>query len=153
DGSGAPFAWRGKLSRAGSLHSDPVLRHLILDASRPDLISFAAGSPAIDIFPVKAWHRLTEQALREKPQEVLSNGPTARLPRLRQAIAGRSGTTPERILILSGSQQGLGLISRCLLDPGDAVIIDRPCYVGAIQNFRAAGAHLIGWDIARADMA
>jgi DNA-binding transcriptional MocR family regulator len=44
------------------------------------------------------------------------------------------------------------LISRCLLDPGDAVIIDRPCYVGAIQIFRAAGAHLIGWDIARADM-
>src|SRR5262249_61143967 len=58
----------------------------------------------------------------------------------------------DRILIRSGSQQGFGLISRCLLDPGDAVIIDRPCYAWAIQLFRAAGAHLIGWDITRADM-
>ncbi|HZS06929.1 MAG TPA: PLP-dependent aminotransferase family protein [Blastocatellia bacterium] len=150
--AGAPFAWRGKVSRAASLHNDPALRHLIRDTSRPDLISFAAGSPAIDIFPVKVWQRLTEQALRDKSEEVLSNGPTAGLPCLRQAIARRVGTKPERILILSGSQQGLDLISRCLLDPGDAVIVDRPCYVGAIQNFRAAGAHLIGWDIVRADL-
>src|SRR5262245_57663 len=152
EASGAPFAWRGKVSRTASLPNDPVLRHIIRDTSRPDLISFAAGSPAIDIFPVKVWQSLTEQALRDRSQEVLSNGPTAGLPRLRQAIASRFGTKPERVLILSGSQQGLGLISRCLLDPGDAVIIDRPCYVGAIQNFRAAGAHLIGWDIVRADM-
>ena len=152
EGTGAPFAWRGKVSRTASLQNDPGLRHVISGASRPDLISFAAGAPAIDIFPVKAWQRLTEQALRENPQEVLGIGPTAGLPRLRQAIAGRFGAKPDRILILSGSQQGLGLISRCLLDPGDAVIIDRPCYVGAIQLFRAAGAHMIGWDITRADM-
>src|SRR5262245_13083266 len=152
EGTGAPFAWRGKVSRTASLQNDPALRHVISGASRPDLISFAAGAPAIDIFPVKAWQRLTEQALRENPQEVLGIGPTAGLPRLRQAIAGRFGAKPDRILILSGSQQGIGLISRCLIDPGDAVIIDRPCYVWAIQLFRAAGAHLIGWDITRADM-
>ena len=50
-----------------------------------------------------------------------------------------------------GAQQGLDLLARCLIDPGDAVIIDRPGYLGAIQSFRAAGAKLIGWDIARAD--
>jgi 2-aminoadipate transaminase len=127
EGTGAPFAWRGKLSRTASLHNDPALRLSVNGASRTDLISFAAGAPAIDIFPVKAWQRLTEQALRESPQETLSNGPTAGLPRLRQAIAERFGVKPDRILMLSGSQQGLGLISRCLLDPGDAVIIDRPC--------------------------
>src|SRR5215813_8036244 len=152
EGNGAPFAWRGKVSRAASLHNNPALRHLIRDANRPDLISFAAGCPAIDIFPANNWLRLVEQALRENAEEALGAGPTAGLPRLRQAIAKRFATKPERILILSGSQQGLSLISRCLLDPGDAVIIDRPCYVGAIQIFRAAGAHLIGWDIARADM-
>src|SRR5262245_15757130 len=152
EGNGAPFAWRGKVSRAASLHDNPALRHLIRDANRPDLISFAAGCPAIDIFPANNWLRLVEQALRENAEEALGAGPTAGLPRLRQAIAKRFATKPERILILSGSQQGLSLISRCLLDPGDAVIIDRPCYLGAIQIFRAAGAHLIGWDIARADM-
>ena len=53
--------------------------------------------------------------------------------------------------MLSGAQQGLDLLARCLIDPGDAVILDRPGYLGAIQSFRAAGAKLIGWDIARAD--
>jgi DNA-binding transcriptional MocR family regulator len=152
EGAGAPFAWRGKVSRTASLSNDPALLQIAHGVNRPDLISFASGAPAIDIFPAKTWQRLVEQAFREKPEEVLSNGPTAGLPRLRQAIAGRFGVKPDRILILSGSQQGLGLISRCLLDPGDAVIIDRPCYMWAIQLFRAAGAHLIGWDITRADM-
>jgi 2-aminoadipate transaminase len=55
------------------------------------------------------------------------------------------------VLILSGAQQGLDLLARCLVDPGDAVIIDRPGYPGAIQSFRAAGAKLIGWDVLRAD--
>ena len=54
--------------------------------------------------------------------------------------------------MLAGAQQGLDLLARCLVDPGDAVIIDRPGYLGAIQSFRAAGAKLIGWDVARADV-
>ena len=58
----------------------------------------------------------------------------------------------ESVLILGGAQQGLDLLARCLVDPGDAVIVDRPGYLGAIQSFRAAGAKLIGWDVARADM-
>jgi DNA-binding transcriptional MocR family regulator len=152
EGSGAPFAWRGKVSRTAGLSNDPAMLQIARGVNRPDLISFAPGAPAIDIFPAKMWQRLLEQALQENPEEVLSNGPTAGLPRLRQAIAGRFGVKPDRVLVLSGSQQGLGLISRCLIDPGDAVIIDRPCYMWAIQLFRAAGAHLIGWDIARADM-
>jgi DNA-binding transcriptional MocR family regulator len=56
------------------------------------------------------------------------------------------------VLVLSGAQQGLDLLARCLIDPGDAVIIDRPGYLGAIQSFRAAGAKLIGWDTLRADV-
>ena len=55
----------------------------------------------------------------------------------------------DSVLVLSGAQQGLDLLARCLIDPGDAVIMDRPGYLGAIQSFRAAGAKLIGWDIAR----
>ena len=55
------------------------------------------------------------------------------------------------MLVLGGAQQGLDLLARCLVDPGDAVIVDRPGYLGAIQSFRAAGAKLIGWDMVRAD--
>src|SRR5262245_51365702 len=91
EGSGAPFAWRGKVSRTAGLSDDPALREIVQGDNRQDLISFASGAPAIDIFPVKTWQRLLEQAFRETPEEVLSNGPTAGLPRLRQAIAGRFG--------------------------------------------------------------
>ena len=52
---------------------------------------------------------------------------------------------------MAGAQQGLDLIARCLLDPGDTVLIDRPGYLGAIQTFRSAGANLVGWDMERAD--
>ena len=56
------------------------------------------------------------------------------------------------MLVISGAQQGLDLLARCLIDPGDAVIVDRPGYLGAIQSFHAAGAKLIGWDIVKADI-
>jgi DNA-binding transcriptional MocR family regulator len=71
---------------------------------------------------------------------------------LREAIAERFRVPAERVLIISGAQQGLDLLTRCLIDPGDAVIIDRPGYLGAIQSFRAAGAKLIGWDMLHADI-
>jgi DNA-binding transcriptional MocR family regulator len=73
------------------------------------------------------------------------------MPRFRAALARRFGGEPDQILVLAGAQQGLDLLARCLIDPGDAVIIDRPGYLGAIQTFRHAGARLVGWDITRAD--
>src|SRR2546430_1511965 len=65
---------------------------------------------------------------------------------------GQFGGEPEHILVIAGAQQGLDLVARCLIDPGDCVVIDRPGYLGAIQSFRAAGARLVGWDIARGDV-
>ena len=56
------------------------------------------------------------------------------------------------MLVLAGAQQGLDLLARCLIDPGDTVVVDRPGYVGAIQTFRAAGARLVGWDVVRHDL-
>jgi DNA-binding transcriptional MocR family regulator len=56
------------------------------------------------------------------------------------------------VLVLAGAQQGLDLLVRCLIDPGDTVIVDRPGYLGAIQTFRAAGARLVGWDLVHHDL-
>jgi DNA-binding transcriptional MocR family regulator len=58
----------------------------------------------------------------------------------------------ENVLILAGAQQGLDLLARCLVEPGDTVVIDRPGYLGAIHTFRAAGARLVGWDVVRHDL-
>jgi DNA-binding transcriptional MocR family regulator len=149
----APFAWRGKVSvNAAHMGSDPVLRQLIRDASNPRLISFAAGFPALECFPVDDYRRLTERLFKRNPTAALGLGPTEGQPPLRKALASRFNVSAEKILVLSGAQQGLDLIARCLLDPGDAVIIDRPGYIGTIQIFRAAGANLIGWDAARSDL-
>lgn len=148
----APFAWRGKVSaRVARIGAGPSLRHLIQNVPNPDLISFAVGGPALECFPLEEYRRVMERILRRKTLPVLGLSPTEGQPLLRKLIAARFGTRPERVLILSGSQQGLDLVARCLLDPGDAIVMDRPGYVGAIQTFRAAGADIFGWDAARSD--
>ena len=149
-GEGTPFAWSGKLAVASQRTADPALRALVR-RQPPKTVSFAAGSCAFDLFPTDLFRLLTERALRRDLNGALGLGPTEGQPRFREVIAARCGTRPERVLALSGSQQGIDLVARCLLDPGDVVIVDRPCYLGAIQVFRAAGARLVGWDIRRAD--
>ncbi|MBA2452350.1 MAG: aminotransferase class I/II-fold pyridoxal phosphate-dependent enzyme [Chloroflexia bacterium] len=66
--------------------------------------------------------------------EALWLGPTEGQPLLRRAIADRAGIRPAQVLVPSSAQQGLDLISRCLLDPGDTIVIDRPGYLGAIHS-------------------
>ncbi len=98
------------------------------------------------------FRELTERILRRGAGAALGLAPTEGQPALRRAIAVRAGVRPEQVLVVAGAQQGLDLVTRCLIDPGDAVVLDRPGYLGAIQTFRAAGAHLIGWDVARCDL-
>jgi DNA-binding transcriptional MocR family regulator len=96
--------------------------------------------------------RRTLDALTQADVAPWRNGPTEGHPRLRAAIASRFGGTDDQILVVAGAQQGLDLLARCLIDPGDAIIIERPAYLGAILSFRSAGARLVGWDVQRADV-
>ncbi len=150
--TGTPFAWRGKISSAALRSSDSTLRDAIRHSSDARLLSLAAGEPAIDCFPTAAFQHALDHVLKRDGRSIWRHGPTEGQPALREAIAERFGVPAESVLILAGAQQGLDLLARCLVDPGDAVIIDRPGYLGAIQSFRAAGAKLIGWDVARADI-
>ena len=150
--SGTPFAWRGKIASAALRQSDPTMRDALRHSSDARLLSLAAGEPAIDRFPTEAFQRAIEQVLRKDARATWRHGPTEGQPALREAIAERFRVPAESVLILAGAQQGLDLLARCLVDPGDAVIIDRPGYLGAIQSFRAAGAKLIGWDVLRAEI-
>jgi DNA-binding transcriptional MocR family regulator len=147
-----PFAWRGKVSAAALRSANPTLRNLVRDAVNPAVISLSLGGPALECFPLAEYQRISDRILRSAPHAVLGHGPVEGQPKLRRALAERVGARPENVLVMTGSQQGLDLLSKCLVDPGDAVIIDRPCYLGAIQTFRAAGAKLVGWDIRRADL-
>lgn len=152
DATGAPFAWRGKVSRNALRTVDPTLRWLAMTAPSPQVISFAAAVPALDLFPTEMFRESMDAVLQQGAVHALGLCPTEGLPKLRSVIAGRFRVRLEEVLVVSGAQQALDLISRCLLDAGDVVIMDRPGYVGAIQTFRSAGAHVIGWDIERADL-
>ncbi len=147
---GAPFAWRGKLAAGAGRLVDPALRALVDDAPA-GTISLGPGVPALDLFPLDATRRAADRVLRRGAAASLGLLPTEGHPALREALAARHGARPEEVLVVSGAQQGLDLVSRCLVDPGDAVVVDRPGYLGAVQAVLAAGARVVGWDAERAD--
>ena len=149
---GAPFAWRGKIASAALRSNDSTLRDTIRHSSDARLLSLAAGEPAIDLFPTDAFQAAMAHVLSRNAAAVWRHGPTEGQAVLRRAIAERFRVPAESVLILAGAQQGLDLLARCLIDPGDAVIVDRPGYLGAIQSFRAAGARRVGWDVMHADL-
>ncbi|CAA9540541.1 MAG: Transcriptional regulator, GntR family domain / Aspartate aminotransferase [uncultured Thermomicrobiales bacterium] len=148
----APFAWRGKVALRADPAAGPGLRPLIRAGADAAVVSFAAGAPALDLFPTERFRALTDRILAEEGPAALGLAPIEGVPALRRAIAARAGIDPGRVLVVAGAQQGLDLVARCLVDPGDAVVVDRPGYLGAIHAFRAAGARLVGWDAVRADL-
>jgi DNA-binding transcriptional MocR family regulator len=150
DAGAAPFAWRGKVARAALQASDSTVRDLMRLVADPEVLSFAAGAPALDVFPVAAFQQTVTRAIG-RDASIWKNGPTEGLLRCRTAIADRFGGTPDEVIVVSGAQQGMDLLSRCLIDPGDTVVVDRPTYLGAIQSFRSAGARFVAWDTRRAD--
>ena len=132
--TGAPFAWRGKIAAAALRSSDSTLRETMRHSSDARLLSLAAGEPAIDCFPTAAFRKAIDRVLTRDAHAAWRHGPTEGQPALREAIAERFGVAAESVLVISGAQQGLDLLARCLIDPGDSVIVDRPGYLGAIQS-------------------
>ncbi len=148
----APFAWSGKVSTRVQRSSDRDFHALLQDSANPALISFAAGCPALDCFPFEAYQRIAQQVMKREGPRVLGLAPAEGQPLLRRALAARMDIEPQKVLVVSGSQQALDLLARCLLDPGDTVLMERPGYMGAIRSFRSAGASLVGWDVRRNDL-
>lgn len=115
----------------------------------PSIISFAGGVPSPLTFPANAISDITRDVLASSASVALQYGPTAGLPRLREFCAGWTklrgvDASGDRILITTGSQQGVDLVARTLLDPGDVVIVELPTYVGGASSFHARSAELAG---------
>ena len=110
---------------------------------------FRHGCPALDRFPTEIWRRLLARQLQRGERHSFDYAPSAGYVPLRRAIADylrRSRAvrcSPEQVLIVNGSQQGLDLMARLLLDPGDTVIVEDPGYAGARRAFAAHGATLL----------
>jgi len=119
------------------------IREILKVTQRPEMISFAGGLPAPEFFPVEEMKHVATRTLSEGGRQALQYSTTEGHPPLRRWIAERMNTrmgaavTPERILITSGSQQGLDLIGKILLDEGDVVLCESPTYLGAVNAFQA----------------
>ncbi|MFQ5343656.1 MAG: PLP-dependent aminotransferase family protein [Anaerolineae bacterium] len=126
----------------------PLLGDLAALAARKNINSLAAGVPAPDLYPTAAFAEVMQDLLNRADPAMLGPCPTEGLALLRVAIAEGlmepvAGVSPDEILIVTGSQQGLDLITRAFIEPGDAVVIEAPTYLGALQTFGAAGARLL----------
>ncbi|HKZ93118.1 MAG TPA: PLP-dependent aminotransferase family protein [Candidatus Bathyarchaeia archaeon] len=125
------------------------IRELLKVTRRPDIISFAGGLPAPETFPVKELEEISCQLLREKGATALQYGPTEGEAALREELAKwlsheKATIKPENILITTGSQQGLDIVSKIFLDPNDIVIMELPTYIGGLQAFTSYRAKMIG---------
>jgi len=109
---------------------------------------FRYGRPASGDFPHDAWRRVLARCARRASQESLDYGVPEGLASLRAAIADYASRTravrcgPDDVVIVNGSQQGLDLAARVLVDPGDVVVLEEPHYAGARRVFEAAGARV-----------
>lgn len=117
-------------------------------ASRPDIISFAGGMPGNELFPVDAAEELFRGLDEKSKRAAFQYGPTPGLPSLLESLGGfleRKGlpVKTNRLMITTGSQQALSLLAKAFIDPGDRVLTEYPCFIGAIAAFRSCGAGIV----------
>lgn len=126
-------------SERGAALGDSAIRALTKRlAGATGIVSFAGGMPSPETFPTAAFSRAFETILTREGKQALQYGPTDGYLPLREWIAARLSTNgatfrPEQVLITSGSQQGLDLVGKVFLDPGDRVAVETPTYLGALQ--------------------
>ena len=137
-------------SRSADAMRESAIRRMgtVLAGAR-NIISFAPGYPAPETFPWQEFSEITRELLAGTDGSVLQYGPTRGYRPLLDSIAGimeARGVAPaiDRLLVSTGSQQGLDLVARVLLDPGDVVLVELPTYTGAISAFRNVQAEMVG---------
>ena len=133
--SSAPRQLPSLSARVHDLHASPI-REILAVVGRPGMISFAGGLPAAETFPDFGL---------SAPDSALQYGPTEGDSALRERIAEELADIgldcgPERVLVLSGSQQGIDLVGKLFIDPGTTVAVESPTYLAALQVFRFFGA-------------
>ncbi|HTR05106.1 MAG TPA: PLP-dependent aminotransferase family protein [Paraburkholderia sp.] len=123
------------------------IRELFKYLGEPGMISFAGGYPASDLFDAEGLQAAAAQAWQDSTR-CLQYGPTDGLPELKTqllALMARRGVTctPQEMLITTGSQQGLDLLLRVLLEPGDTALTEQPAYPATLQALRLQQAHIV----------
>lgn len=117
------------------------IREILKLTARPEVISFAGGLPAPELFPTERFAEAAAKVINEQGQQALQYSPTEGMPELRELIAGRLSTPdfridPANVLMVTGSQQGLDLICRVFLNESDKMVVENPTYLGMLMASR-----------------
>ncbi|MDY7230372.1 PLP-dependent aminotransferase family protein [Hyalangium rubrum] len=130
-----------------------AVREILKVAERPDILSFAGGLPAPELFPMEAIAQAHAEVLADEGRAALQYSTTEGYAPLREWIRGHMAqrgirATSEQVLITNGSQQGIDLVAKAMLDPGDIVVVENPSYLAALQNFAGyeADIRVVGSD-------
>lgn len=140
--------WEYRYAHRSHKMSSSVIRELLKLTEQPDIISFAGGLPAPEVFPVKEFQEASNRVLEQHGAQALQYSTTEGYRPLREMIARHTErysvpVTAENILITSGSQQALDFIGRLFINRGDYVVVESPTYLGALQAWNAYGAQYI----------
>lgn len=135
-------------ARVTAVGGSPI-RDILAVTARPEMINFAGGLPAPEFFDTEGIAAAFDAVLTTQAQRALQYSTTEGEPTLRDALAARTGarglpTGADDLLVTTGSQQALSLIATALLEPGDTVLVENPCYLAALQAFGLAGARVVG---------
>lgn len=114
-----------------------VIREILKVTERPGIISLAGGLPSPKTFPVEVFAEACAKVLRDDGRAALQYAASEGLPALREQVAAMLPWPVDsaQILITTGSQQGLDLVAKVLIDPGSRVLVETPTYLGALQAF------------------
>lgn len=141
-------AWTSRYAQRTRNVRSSAIRELLKITQNPQIISFAGGLPAPDVFPVERFREACCKVLDENARLALQYGATEGYEPLREMIARHTSrygikAKPEHVLITSGSQQALDLIGKLLINSGDRVLVEAPTYLGALQAFSVYGAEYV----------
>ena len=142
-------AWNQIFSHHSGDFESYILKDLLTLASRKDVISFATGIASPETGPLQAFIGIEHELVDNRNYKALLHSPTEGFASLREAISNlmhKRGVycQYDEIMLLSGSQQGLDLAARIMLDPGDIVVVEEPSFFPAIQAFKSIGARVMG---------
>jgi 2-aminoadipate transaminase len=141
-------AWTSRYALRTKGIKGSAIRELLKITQRPEIISFAGGLPAPEVFPVERFQEACHKVLSTKGASALQYGASEGYEPLREMIAhnmARYGirANVDNVLITSGSQQALDLIGKLLINSGDRVLVEAPTYLGALQAFNVYGAEYV----------
>ncbi len=133
--------WNTFFARRTELMTRSAIREILKLTIHPEVISFAGGLPAPELFPVERIRQATNTVLAQHGPEALQYSTTEGMPELRSFLAQRLSSEtltvkPDNILIVTGSQQALDLIARVFVNEHDRVILENPTYLGMLQTLR-----------------